>query len=186
VVSAYERKKQPELVRRALLDSAARLAAEQGLAAVTIQAVADAAGVTKGGLFHHFQSKQALVEAMFTDLLLRLDMEIDSRIARDAMAFGCFTRAYVDVLFSDGDWSLASPWSALSISMTVEPGLRALWTGWTHKRLERHRATDNAPMLDIVRLATDGAWISYAGQTEVMPQATRNIHAQLVALTRPG
>jgi hypothetical protein len=47
--NAYTRIKQPELVRRALLDHAAKLAVEQGLAAVTVQAVSDAAGVTKGG-----------------------------------------------------------------------------------------------------------------------------------------
>ncbi|MBP8939478.1 MAG: helix-turn-helix transcriptional regulator, partial [Agrobacterium sp.] len=62
MTNAHERKKQPEIVRRSLLDCAAKLAADQGVAALSIQAVADAAGVTKGGLFHHFASKQALLE----------------------------------------------------------------------------------------------------------------------------
>ena len=46
--NAYSRKKQPEQVRRALLDCAATLAVEGGLSAVTLQAVAAAAanGVT--------------------------------------------------------------------------------------------------------------------------------------------
>ncbi len=48
MATAYNRKKQPELVRRTLLDCAAKLALEQGLAAVTVQAVSHAAGVTKG------------------------------------------------------------------------------------------------------------------------------------------
>ena len=56
--SPHRRKKQPEQVRRSLLDCAAQIAVEQGLASVTIQAVAEAAGVTKGGLFHHFASKR--------------------------------------------------------------------------------------------------------------------------------
>ena len=63
MTNAHERKKQPEVVRRNLLDCAAKLAAEQGVAALSVQAVADAAGVTKGGLFHHFPSKQVLLEA---------------------------------------------------------------------------------------------------------------------------
>jgi DNA-binding transcriptional regulator YbjK len=60
MANPYHRQKQPEAVRRALLEQAARLAVEQGVAAVTVQAIADAAGVTKGGLTHHFPSKQAL------------------------------------------------------------------------------------------------------------------------------
>jgi AcrR family transcriptional regulator len=67
--NAYSRKKQPEQVRRALLDCAAQLAVENGLSAVTLQAVAEAAGVTKGGLLHHFASKQILIEAVFANLL---------------------------------------------------------------------------------------------------------------------
>ena len=72
-LSAHHRKKQPEQVRRALLDCAAQIAAEDGAAAITIQAVATRAGVTKGGLLHHFDSKQALIEAVFADLLEKLD-----------------------------------------------------------------------------------------------------------------
>ncbi|RYG89090.1 MAG: TetR/AcrR family transcriptional regulator, partial [Alphaproteobacteria bacterium] len=73
--NAHKRKKQPELVRRALIDHAARLAVEQGLAAVTVQAVSDAAGVTKGGFMHHFPSKQALVDAVFTELIEIIDRD---------------------------------------------------------------------------------------------------------------
>ena len=58
MVNAHHRKKQPEQVRRTLLDCAARIAAEQGIANVTVQAVAEAAGVTKGGLFHHFPEQK--------------------------------------------------------------------------------------------------------------------------------
>src|SRR5581483_4435078 len=52
--SAYTRAKQPEQVRRALLDCAATIAMDHGVSGITVQAVAAAAGVTKGGLFHHF------------------------------------------------------------------------------------------------------------------------------------
>ncbi|MDQ1833378.1 TetR/AcrR family transcriptional regulator [Massilia scottii] len=47
-----------------MLSCAAKIAVEEGQAGVTVQAVAQAAGVSKGGLFHHFANKQALVESM--------------------------------------------------------------------------------------------------------------------------
>jgi len=55
---AHRKKKQPEQVRRNLLDCTAKIAAEQGVAKVTIDAVAKAAGITKGGLLHHFSVPQ--------------------------------------------------------------------------------------------------------------------------------
>ncbi len=50
----YKRKKQPELVKSQLIDAAIEIASRNGLANITVQAVADLAGVTKGGFLHHF------------------------------------------------------------------------------------------------------------------------------------
>ncbi|MET2825660.1 TetR/AcrR family transcriptional regulator [Mesorhizobium shangrilense] len=156
----YTRAKQPERVRRALLDEAARLAVEQGLAAVTVQAVADAAGVTKGGFIHHFPSKQALIDAVFAELLDMIDRELDERIAADPEPNGAFTRAYVEAVFHIGTDAAGSPWAPLSISMLTDAGLRALWARWLGARLERHKATDGGLDLAVVRLAADGVWLA--------------------------
>lgn len=183
--NAYERKKQPELVRRGLLDHAQRLAVEHGLAALTIQAVADAAGVTKGGLFHHFPSKQALVVAMFTDVVEALDREIDELIAEDDEAYGSFTRAYVNSCFQDRDRADANLWSALSVSMISEPALREIWSQWQAMRFERHRHTDSDLDLEIIRLAADGVWL--ADLTAVngkYPASRDDLYARLMAATK--
>lgn len=159
-LSAHHRKKQPEQVRRALLDCAAQIAAEDGGAAITIQAVATRAGVTKGGLLHHFDSKQALLAAVFKDLLDKMDQEIDRTLADDPASRGRFTRAYVRACFSDrllGDRSL---WGALSVAIVSEPALRALWSAWLDQRMARHAETDGDPRLVAVRLAADGVWLA--------------------------
>ncbi|PZU87934.1 MAG: TetR family transcriptional regulator [Shinella sp.] len=158
--NAYTRRKQPELVRRALLDQTAALAVGGGPAAITIQAVADRAGVTKGGLLHHFANKQALIEAVFADLLEKLDQEIDLYMAEDGEMHGRFTRAYVRAIFADRKLGNSSPWAALSVSMISEPALRQLWSRWMGRKLAEHRTTDDAPMLEIARLAADGVWLA--------------------------
>ena len=158
--SGYRRKKQPELVHRALLDHAARLAVEHGLAAVTVQAVAEAAGVTKGGLLHHFPSKQALINAVFADLLEALDHQLDARIAADPEPNGAFTRAYLDSAFAIELEDNAAVWAALAISMLTDPPLRQLWADWVQGRQERHRATDGTQALAAIRLAADGIWLA--------------------------
>lgn len=158
--SAYTRKKQPEVIREALLDNAMRIAVEQGLASVTVQAVAAAAGVTKGGLFHHFPTKQALIAGMAEHYLALLDAEIDARMDKDPKAVGRFTRAYVETMLGGEAFGAGTPLSALPLTALADPGLHPLWAAWIARRLERHRETDSDPMLAIVRLAADGAWLA--------------------------
>lgn len=160
MTTAHHRKKQPELIRRTLLDCAAKLALEQGLGAVTVQAVAAAAGVTKGGLFHHFPNKQALILGVFADLLDKVGTGIDAAMAQDPDARGSFSRAYVDATFSDPVLPTGSQWATLHISILAEPSLRRQWADWLADRLERHRGTDDGPILEMVRLAADGAWLA--------------------------
>ena len=51
-------------LRGALLDAAEAVVARQGVANLTFDAVAAEAGMSKGGLLHHFRSKDRLVEAL--------------------------------------------------------------------------------------------------------------------------
>jgi hypothetical protein len=47
-----------------------------------------------------------------------------------------------------------------------------LWTTGIERRLARHHETDSDLMLEVVRFAADGAWLTYSGQTEVQPGLT--------------
>ncbi|UXX84148.1 TetR/AcrR family transcriptional regulator [Roseovarius pelagicus] len=156
----YHRKKQPETVRRALLDQAARLAVEQGMAAVTVQAVADAAGVTKGGLTHHFPNKQALIEAVFQDLLNDLENSLHTRAQADPTPQGSFTRAYVIEIFDMDPNEKGGLLSALSVLLLVDPRLRTMWAEWFDTWLDKGQHTDGSMDLAVVRLAVDGVWLA--------------------------
>lgn len=156
MLAPRRRTKQPELLRRKLLDCTARLAAEQGIVAVTVQAVAAAAGVTKGGLFHHFPSKEKLIEAVFRDQLDRFDAAIESALVGDSDTRGCFSRAYVNVVVHLGD----NPLMTQSLSVISDPALRKLWSDWLRMRLDRHRATDAGVDLEVIRYAADGVWLA--------------------------
>jgi AcrR family transcriptional regulator len=151
MTAAHNRKKDPEGIRRALLDHAARLAVEQGLHAVTVQAVADAAGVTKGGFMHHFPTKQALVDAMFAEHVQAIGKALDDQMALDPEAYGAFTRAYLRAVFEVEPEQNGGPWASVYVAMLSDARLRAIWADWFEGRVEQHRATDGDAVLAIVR-----------------------------------
>lgn len=183
VPDAPARKKAPLQVRSALLDCAARIAVAHGLAGVTVQAVAEAAGVSKGGLFHHFANKQALVESMFDAMVARLDAGLDAFLAGDDASYGCFTRAYVRMVFDDLPDDPDNPWSvAMPVSLITDPALKQRWGDWLARRLAAHAGTDSAPLLDVVRLAADGAWYDWLLARGARPAYFPRVRAQLMLL----
>jgi TetR/AcrR family transcriptional regulator, cholesterol catabolism regulator len=55
--------------RDELLDLAASMFAERGLRATTVRDIADSAGILSGSLYHHFKSKEQMVEEVLRDFL---------------------------------------------------------------------------------------------------------------------
>jgi AcrR family transcriptional regulator len=55
--------------RDELLDLAATMMAERGLRATTVRDIADAAGILSGSLYHHFSSKEEMVDEVLRDFL---------------------------------------------------------------------------------------------------------------------
>ena len=70
--------------RAALLDAAWRLLREQGPEAATMAAVADAAGVSRRGLYLHFASRAELLTALIDHVDRALDLEGSIRPIREA------------------------------------------------------------------------------------------------------
>lgn len=183
MATAYERRKEPEVVRRALLDCAASIASKQGLSSVTVTGVSTAAGVTKGALFHHFTNKQALVNAMFDELMTQLDLTIDALILADQVAQGCFTRAYVRTALTM-DENTTRMWSALISSLTSDTLLTEKWHYWLANRIQRHAETDDGEIFTIVRMAADGAWFNTLTLSTALNTINLSgIREQLIAMT---
>jgi len=71
-----------ESTRAALIAAARGLFAERGFAGVGTEEIVQAAGVTRGALYHHFDGKQKLFEAIYE----RIEAELAERIAAGAIA----------------------------------------------------------------------------------------------------
>ncbi|CAN7421320.1 TetR/AcrR family transcriptional regulator [Rhizobium sp. LjRoot258] len=158
---AHHRRKQPLIVRQQLLDVAARLTMEQGMAALTLDAVSGASGVSKGGLLHHFPTKNALLDALFESLLDRFDADINERMREDPVPHGRFSRAYLhavaDLRESPDE---AAHWAQVTVALLAEPRLRHRWRAWVQERTEEYVGTDSSVDAQIVRFAADGLWLA--------------------------
>lgn len=73
--------KQPTDVRQRILDEATRLFAIQGFEGTSLQELSDAVGIRKPSLLYHFNSKDALREAVVEGLLSHWKMEIPRLLA---------------------------------------------------------------------------------------------------------
>jgi AcrR family transcriptional regulator len=68
--------------RERVLDAAVVLFAEQGYDATSVAQVIERAGLTKGGFYHHFASKDALLYEVYGDLITRQLERMDEILSR--------------------------------------------------------------------------------------------------------
>jgi AcrR family transcriptional regulator len=73
-----------ERTRGALVGAARRLFGERGYAGVGTEEIVAAAGVTRGALYHQFEDKRALFEAVYVEV----EEELTRRIAEGALGGG--------------------------------------------------------------------------------------------------
>jgi AcrR family transcriptional regulator len=108
VVTKVARRTQAERTEAttgALVDAARELFARDGYDATSLDAVAARAGVTKGAVYHHFDGKRQLFEAVFQREVERLYTVLSAIYSRkkdpwDAFHAGC--RAYLEECLDPG------------------------------------------------------------------------------------
>jgi AcrR family transcriptional regulator len=118
MVASTRREEYAALTRQAVLDSAAALFAERGFAGTSLDEVARAARVTRGAVYHHFENKQALFQAVLEALDAQTMAAVADRSASapstwdaaiaglDAFLDRCLDRKYQRICFEEGPTAL--------------------------------------------------------------------------------
>jgi AcrR family transcriptional regulator len=75
-----------------------QVALRDGVSAMTLEAVAKEAGVSKGGLLYHFSSKDDLIAAMLAHHANRIQKAVEVRMATDENPRGRWFRALVQTI----------------------------------------------------------------------------------------
>jgi AcrR family transcriptional regulator len=143
-----------------LLNAAERVLSRGGPQALTLQAVADEAGTSKGGLLYHFSTKAALVSALVDRLVADMDAGIAAHGGEGGP--GAYTRAYLTTTMrgltaADSDVRLRR-WAVILAACT-EPGMQDSISAAFERWMVERPGDDEKPLRALVaRLAADGLW----------------------------
>ncbi|MFI6479805.1 TetR/AcrR family transcriptional regulator [Nonomuraea sp. NPDC050663] len=138
--------------RDELLDAAEQLLCDQGSDALTLAAVADRAGVSKGGLLYHFNTKEALIKGMAE----RLIDDFDQLMAEQGET--TYTRRYLAATMAAIRSGRLRRWAVVtgaSGNMFLLGPLREAMTRWHTSELD---SEPDPVAAQIVRLACEGLW----------------------------
>jgi AcrR family transcriptional regulator len=93
----------PADARTRILDAAEAIVQARGVLALTLEAAARDAGVSKGGLLYHFASKEALLTALLRRLSDFISAEFEDCVAAQPEGPGRVARAMLDWAFGQDE-----------------------------------------------------------------------------------
>jgi AcrR family transcriptional regulator len=166
--------------REQLLDAAVAVIRRDGASALTLDAVAAEAGVSKGGVLYHFASKRALIDGLLTRWLDAFEAQLS-----DDDVLASYVRA-CDLPKAGPDYN-ASEFGVLA-AMIEEPEVLAATREREAVWMARILAGATDPVdAWLVRLAADGLW--YSDLLGIAPPEgadRRRLIARLLALAAGG
>jgi AcrR family transcriptional regulator len=124
-----------EQTRQRVLDAAIVCVVRDGYAAASTVRIAEVAGVSRGALMHHFQSRDELIAAAVEHLAQRRGVEL-ARRGRDLPIGSGRVAAALDLLWDSFSGDLFKATLELWTAARTDPGLRAR-VGEAERRIGR-------------------------------------------------
>jgi len=168
-----------------ILEAAERVIVQSGVEKATIEEVARKAGVSKGGVLHHFPSKEAIVVGLLDSLIAKFETDVCARQALDPEPTGSFTRAFLKAVTEKNDHCMEVGF-ALKAAFRNCPPLQELMRNASLRWQARFEQDGIDPVhASVVRLATEGLWLAKLHRITVpSDQYQSALMDYLVALTR--
>lgn len=143
-----------------ILEAAALIVHTRGSDALTLDAVAKQAEVSKGGLLYHFASKEALVEGLVEHMDSIYRENVEASAQSDNHDTGRWTRALATTMYTESIQNReisAGMLAAQGINPALLKPLQETYASWQQQiesdGLDEVQAT-------LLRLAVDGLWLS--------------------------
>jgi len=157
--------------RDELLAIAAQLFAERGFKNTTVRDIADAAGILSGSLYHHFDSKEAMVDELLdsfqTDLWEQYDAieasDLSPRAKLEAVvraSFDAIDHHHSEVAIFQNDALHLATFDRFGYLIERNRKFRALWTGLLEAGVASGELRADLDVALVYRFLRDTVWVA--------------------------
>jgi AcrR family transcriptional regulator len=157
--------------RDELLAIAGRLFAERGFRNTTVRDIADAAGILSGSLYHHFDSKESIVDELLDTFQQQLVDEYDAILASDRSprskleaivraSFAAIDEHHSEVAIFQNDAAYLSGFERFGYLVERNERFRRLWTGLLREGVAAGELRADLDVELVYRFLRDTVWVA--------------------------
>ena len=187
----------PATRRDELLELAAAMFAERGLRATTVRDIADAAGILSGSLYHHFSSKEEMVDEVlrtFLDWLFdRYQHIIDTEPNPLARFKGLFMASFdaiehhhAEVVIYQDEAKRLSAHERFGYIDDLNRRQRKMWVDVLTEGVEQGYFRPDTDVDVVYRLIRDVTWVSVRWYQPGGPLTAEQVGRQYLAIVLGG
>ena len=187
----------PSSRRDELLELAATMFAERGLRATTVRDIADAAGILSGSLYHHFASKEEMVDEVlrgFLDwLFARYQHIVDTepnpleRLKGLFMSsFDAIEQRHAQVVIYQDEAKRLSTQARFSYVEDLNKRQRKMWVDVLHQGIDEGYFRHNLDVDLVYRFIRDTTWVSVRWYQPGGPLTAEQVGRQYLAIVLGG
>lgn len=158
--------------RAELLGIAAGLFAAKGFTNTTVRDIADAAGILSGSLYHHFDSKESMVEEILTSFQAELFASYDEVLGSDdddartklerivRLSFEAIDQHPAEVAIYQNDASYLGSFDRFGFLAERNEQMRTMWTGLLREGVEAGVLRQDLDVELVYRFIRDTVWVA--------------------------
>src|SRR3954470_24913069 len=183
--------------RDELLDIAAKLFAERGFKNTTVRDIADAAGILSGSLYHHFDSKEAMVDELLDSLQTALwgqydaieESDLSPRAKLEAVvraSFDAIDHHHSEVAIFQNDALHLATFDRFSYLIDRNRKFRTLWTGLLEAGVASGELRADLDVQLVYRFLRDTVWVAVRWYRPGGTLTTADVADQYLAILLEG
>ncbi|MGW0159752.1 TetR family transcriptional regulator KstR2 [Mycobacterium sp. NPDC003323] len=188
---------QPASRRDELLQLAATMFAERGLKATTVRDIADSAGILSGSLYHHFKSKEQMVEEVLRDFLDWLFERYQQVLATESTpldrlqglfmaSFEAIEHRHAQVVIYQDEAKRLSSLAQFSFVDERNREQRKMWVDLLHDGIADGSFRPDLDVDLIYRFIRDTTWVSVRWYQPGGPLTAEEVGRQYLAIVLGG
>ncbi|KLU17291.1 MULTISPECIES: TetR/AcrR family transcriptional regulator [Xenorhabdus] len=171
--------------REVLLDAAEQIVTTHGAAALTIDALAKAVGITKGGVQYSFSTKDGLIDAMFERWEASYDEQFHEIAGHDPHPLTA-VRAHIEATRRSDEASTAKAAGLMAALLQTPEHLESTRIWYRQRIAGLDTTTEEGRQARLAFLATEGAFVlRFFGLMDMSEDEWGDIFTDILAAVSP-